>query len=102
MFVDLLLSKHKHNGAAVRRVLMVLGVPFDACQLLGAMRRSQCAGALSHHGDTATLKEFRLSIFVTQLSRTLSSTYLANSLIQVRGTGHWPVYMKPIFIRYVH
>ena len=35
-FVDLLLSKHKHNGAAVRRFLLVLGAPFDTRQLRGA------------------------------------------------------------------
>ena len=28
--VDLLLSKHNHNGAAARRFLLVLGAPFDA------------------------------------------------------------------------
>ena len=35
MFVDLL-SKQKHNGAAARRFLLVLGAPFDARQLRGA------------------------------------------------------------------
>ena len=42
MFVDLLLLKHKHNGAAVRRFQMVLGAPFDA----PTARRSQCVAGL--------------------------------------------------------
>ena len=33
MFVDLLLSKHNHNGAAARCFLLVLGVAFDAWKL---------------------------------------------------------------------
>ena len=33
MLVDLLLSKHYHNGAAARRFLLVLGAAFDACKL---------------------------------------------------------------------
>ena len=36
MFVDLMLSKHKNNGAVVRRFLLVLGTPFEEHQLLGA------------------------------------------------------------------
>ena len=36
MFVDLLLSKHTHNGAAAHRFLLVLGAPFDLRQLRGA------------------------------------------------------------------
>ena len=36
MLVDLLLSKQKHHGAAVRWFLLVLGAPFDARQLHGA------------------------------------------------------------------
>ena len=36
MFVDLMLSKHKNNGAVERRFLLVLGTPFEEHQLLGA------------------------------------------------------------------
>ena len=32
-FVDLLLSKHCHNGAAAQRFLLVLGAAFDVCKL---------------------------------------------------------------------
>ena len=39
MFVDLLLSKHKHNGAAARHFLLVLGAP---CQLRCAVRHGRC------------------------------------------------------------
>ena len=44
LFVDLLLSKHTHNGAAARRVLLVLGAPFDA-------RRVRCASAFKLNGS---------------------------------------------------
>ena len=39
MIVDLLLSKHNHNGAAAQRYLLVLGAAFDARKLCTAPLR---------------------------------------------------------------
>ena len=39
--VDLLHSKHKHNGAAAHRFLLVLGAPLDARQLRGFRRENK-------------------------------------------------------------
>ena len=38
MFVDLLLSKHKHNRAAARRFLLVLGAEFDVRHAASGVR----------------------------------------------------------------
>ena len=47
MFVDLLLSKHNHNGAAARGFLLMLGAPFDACKLRTAVLRRRCVDDLT-------------------------------------------------------
>ena len=47
MFVDLLLSKHKHNGAAAQRFLLMLGAPFDARQLCTTALRRRCVASLT-------------------------------------------------------
>ena len=43
MFVDLLLSKHNHNGPAARRFLLVLGAELN--------ERKMCTAALRHRCD---------------------------------------------------
>ena len=50
MFVDLLLSKNNHNGAAARRFLLVLGATFDERKLrrkvYAHLVLSQCVAGL--------------------------------------------------------
>ena len=61
MFVDLLLSKHNHNGAAVQRFLLVLGPAIDARKLRSAApvcSLLKCVGCLYLDRSIAATTEF--------------------------------------------
>ena len=74
-FVDLLLSKHKHNGTAARRFLLVLGAPFD-------VQRVRCVGAFIRNNVNCYVNRNIFKTFYLVVNRL--NRILGNKLIKKR------------------
>ena len=90
MFVDLLISKHNHNCAAVQRFLLVLGAPGDACQLRGAVGVCWPSRKLSDAAKMFSLS-FSVGNDITSATRKASVRGIWNTSVQ--GVTFWNLYI---------